>query len=110
MFKFVECVLSCHALSLFILLLEAPPFISGMKRLHDGAVSEYPLASVGSVKKSASNLDNACSQPRFYSQYTNFAIQYQRYPNFTSILSNAGLKIYAFCKRPVETLTVLNES
>ena len=64
------------ALRRFFVLLEAPPFISGVKLLNDGEVSEYPLASVGSVKKSASNLSVACNRPCFHLQYTDFAIQY----------------------------------
>ena len=90
-----------------LLLLEAPPFISGMKLLHDGAVAKYPMASVSLVKKSAPNLSIACNRPCFHSQYTVRILQYNiwRYPNFVSILSNAGLQINAFCKRTVETLT-----
>ena len=68
-FKYVERVLTCRASSFFVLL-KAPPFISGVKHLHDGEVSKYPLASVSSVKKSASN------QPCFHSHYTDLAIQY----------------------------------
>ena len=88
-----------------VLLLEVPPFISGMKLLHDRAVAKYPLASVGSVMKSAPNLSFACNRPCFHSQYTDFAIQYPECPNFVCILRNAGLQIYAFCKRTVETLS-----
>ena len=59
-----------------VLLLEVPPFISGMKLIHDRAVAKYPLASVGSVMKSAPNLSFACNRPCFHSQYTDIAIQF----------------------------------
>ena len=64
------------ALRRLFVLLEVPPFISKVKLLNDGEVPEYPLASVGSVKKSASNVSVACNRPCFHSQYTDFAIQY----------------------------------
>ena len=75
-FKYLERVLTCHALSLFVPLLEVPPFISGMKLLHDGAIPKYPPASVSSVKKSASNLSVTSNQSCSSHNNTDLAVQY----------------------------------
>ena len=94
------------ALRRFFGLLEAQPFISGVKLLNDGEVSEYPLAPVGSVKKSAFRIRASLAIGHvFIHNIRILQHNIRRYPNFASIFGNVGLQINAFCKRTVETLS-----